>query len=230
MIRRPPRSTLFPYTTLFRSGGLPIVTTRGRDKKIRDQYVSSGRGIYTEIPVAVLINFNSASASEIVAACLQDYGRAIVVGERSYGKGTVQRLMRIESGRSLLKITSATYWRPSGINIHRMPGDEVDAQWGVSPNPGFEEKLDEAEYLNWRKFRRRRDVIGTADNGTLAAQMDKEDGQLPVTFADRALKRAVDHFQKVLGSSQETQAVVRQPKPTTCRRKGSEQWPAKSSS
>ena len=78
----------------------------------------------------MLIDRNSASASEIVAACLQDHGRAAIVGERSYGKGTVQRLMRVESGRSLLKLTIATYWRPSGKNIHRMPGDTARGRMG----------------------------------------------------------------------------------------------------
>ncbi len=112
---------------MFLRGGEAIVTTRGRDRKIRDRYVATGQGIYTQIPLAVLINHNSASASEIVAACFQDHRRAVIVGQRSYGKGTVQRLMRVESGRSLLKLTSATYWRPSGVNIHRMPGDALEA-------------------------------------------------------------------------------------------------------
>ena len=82
----------------------------------------------------MLINHNSASASEILAACLQDYNRAVIIGERSYGKGTVQRIMQIESGRSLLKLTSATYWRPSGQNIHRMADARESDSWGVKPN------------------------------------------------------------------------------------------------
>ena len=103
---------------------------------------------------------NSASASEILAACLQDHRRAVVVGQRSYGKGTVQRLMRIESGRSLLKLTSATYWRPSGRNIHRMVGATKEESWGVKPNQGLGIVLDVQEYLQWRHYRSRRDVLG----------------------------------------------------------------------
>ena len=99
--------------------------------------MSSGSG-NDKLPLAVLIDRNSASASEILAACLQDYGRAAVVGERSYGKGTVQRLMRIESGRSVLKLTTATYWRPSGKNIHRMPGAKPTDEWGVKPDAGLD--------------------------------------------------------------------------------------------
>lgn len=184
---------------MFLRGGLPIVTTRGRDKAIRDRYVSTGWGVYTEIPVAVLINHESASASEIVAACLQDYDRAVVIGERSYGKGTVQRLMRVESGRSLLKLTSATYWRPSGKNIHRMPSDGEEAQWGVTPDPGLDVKLDEAEYVNWRKYRHHRDLFGNSAEGNLTSQIDQAVGQLPESFTDRVLDRAVAHLQQRLG-------------------------------
>ncbi len=183
---------------LFLQGGQTILITRGRDQKIRDRYVSTDQGAYTEIPLVVLINHNSASASEIVAACLQDYGRAVVIGERSYGKGTVQRLMRLESGRSLLKLTSATYWRPSGKNIHRMPHDTQADQWGVKPNPGFVIKLDEEQYLNWRKYRRRRDLIGHGSSGDLAARIDQEDGQLPDAFTDNALDLAVEYLRREL--------------------------------
>jgi len=108
---------------LFLRAGRTIVTTRDREQETRDRFVSTGKGDYLEVPLAVLINNDSASASEIVAACLQDYGRAVIVGQRSYGKGTVQRLFtHIEAGRSLLKLTTATYWRPNEHNIHRMPG------------------------------------------------------------------------------------------------------------
>ena len=96
---------------LFLRAGRTIVSTRDRDGKVRDRYLSTGSGGYADLPLVVLVDRNSASASEIVAACLQDYDRAKIIGERSYGKGTVQRLMHIESGRSLLKLTSATYWR-----------------------------------------------------------------------------------------------------------------------
>ena len=68
---------------LFLRAGQPIVTTRGRDGKTRDRFVSTGRGGYTQIPLVVLVNHNSASASEILAACLQDYGRATIVGQRT---------------------------------------------------------------------------------------------------------------------------------------------------
>ena len=180
---------------LFLRAGQTIVTTRGRERKVRDRFVSTGNGGYTSLPLAILVNQNSASASEIVAACLQDYSRAVVIGQRSYGKGTVQRLMPVESGRSLLKLTSATYWRPSEQNIHRMPGDTDAATWGVQPNPGFEVRLDEKEYLNWQRYRSRRDVFGKDPSGPLVELLNEEDGKLPDGFVDRALERAIEHLQ-----------------------------------
>lgn len=184
---------------LFLRAGLPIVTTRDRDEQIRERFVSTGRGGYLQLPLAVLINHNSASASEILAACLQDYKRAVIVGERTYGKGTVQRLMPIESGRSLLKLTAATYWRPSGDNIHRMPGNTDADPWGVKPDEGFEVPMDDEQYLLWRKYRYRRDILGPRQEGSLAEQFDEQEGKLPESFKDEALDLAAKYLQEKLG-------------------------------
>jgi carboxyl-terminal processing protease len=184
---------------LFLRAGLPIVTTRDRDEQIRERFVSTGRGGYLDLPLAVLINHNSASAAEILAACLQDYKRAVIVGERTYGKGTVQRLMPIESGRSLLKLTTATYWRPSGANIHRMPGDTEADPWGVRPDEGFDVSMDDEQYLVWRKYRYRRDIFGPRQEGSLAEQFDEQDGRLPETFTDEVLDLATGYLQSKIG-------------------------------
>lgn len=183
---------------LFLRAGLTIVTTRGRGQVVRDRFVSTGSGGTIDQPLAILVNRDSASAAEILAACLQDYHRAVVIGQRTYGKGTVQRLMPIESGRSLLKLTSATYWRPNGRNIHRMQGATDQDLWGVSPNEGFEVVLDDDQYLQWRNYRRRRDLLGNGEPGPLAAQIDKEDGKPPESFTDQAFQRALRHLQATL--------------------------------
>jgi carboxyl-terminal processing protease len=88
--------------------------------------------------MVVLIDGDSASASEVVAACLQDHGRAKLVGVRSFGKGTVQNVLPLQGGRSALKLTTARYYRPNGQNIHRLDAAPDDDLWGVRPDEGFE--------------------------------------------------------------------------------------------
>lgn len=139
-----------------------IVETRRRDGQIEDRYTASEKLEFDKnTPMVVLINGRSASASEIVAACLQDHDRAVVCGERSWGKGTVQNVITMENQKSILKITTASYWRPSGKNIHRKEGATNDDEWGVVPNPGFEVWLSpekQFEILRYRNFRDRQNI------------------------------------------------------------------------
>jgi carboxyl-terminal processing protease len=101
-------------------------------------------------PMAVLINRHSASASEIVAAALQDNHRAVVVGERSFGKGSVQKLLYLNPDQtSAIKLTTETYWRPSGKNIHRAPTSKESDDWGVRPDPGMEVPTTEEERIRY---------------------------------------------------------------------------------
>ena len=104
----------------------------------------SGTLVDPRKPVAVLIDSNSASASEIVAASLQDHHRASIVGTRSYGKGTVQNILPLQYGRSALRLTVARYYRPNGENIHRSKDAAETEQWGVTPDAGLIVELDEA--------------------------------------------------------------------------------------
>jgi carboxyl-terminal processing protease len=89
------------------------------------------RSLVTDIPMFVLTNEGSASASEIVAGALQDYNRAVIVGQRSFGKGSVQVLYPLDSGDAMFKITTQYYRLPGGRLIHRRPGA---TEWGVEPN------------------------------------------------------------------------------------------------
>jgi carboxyl-terminal processing protease len=98
---------------IFIPKGKKVVTTKGKVEENNINYETLNAPVDTEIPVAVLINRGSASASEIVAGTLQDYDRAIIVGEKSYGKGLVQ-LSRPLSYNSQVKITTAKYYTPTG--------------------------------------------------------------------------------------------------------------------
>ena len=96
--------------------------------------------------MAVLINGNSASASEILGACLQDQNRAVIVGERSYGKGSVQNIRKFAATGGEIKLTTATFWRPNGKNLNKASTKGTDEEdWGVRPSKGFAVKLDPAE-------------------------------------------------------------------------------------
>jgi carboxyl-terminal processing protease len=110
--------------------------------------------------MAVLTNRLSASASEILSACLQDHKRAIVVGERSWGKGSVQNVIELEGGGSALKLTTASYHRPSGKNIHRFPGATDADEWGVTPDDGYVVQFTDSDAEQYQKYRRERDLPG----------------------------------------------------------------------
>jgi carboxyl-terminal processing protease len=137
-----------------------IVTIRGRGGREKDAYVATPQtAIPADVPIVVLINQYSASASEIVSACLQDHQRAVVVGQRSWGKGTVQNIILLEAGESALKLTTASYWRPSDQNIHRKTDAKEEDDWGVTPSQGFEVKLSDEDFEKVLLQRRRRDIF-----------------------------------------------------------------------
>ena len=151
-----------------------------------------------DLPLAVLVNQNSASAAEIVAACLQDDGRAVVVGQRSYGKGTVQQLLPLESGKSLLKLTWASFWRPSGANIHRAAGASDNAQWGVMPDNGLERKLLPEEYKAYEAYREKRDGISQIESAT---DNEVRTVSKSAAFVDAQLQLAVKYLSGKLGDA-----------------------------
>lgn len=107
-----------------------IVSTKGRVGPA-DIYRAEKKHTLPDFPVAVLVNNWSASASEIVAGALQDHRRAIIVGEHTFGKGSVQTVFQLEEGTSALKLTTAHYYTPSGRGIHR---DETNGEGGLKPD------------------------------------------------------------------------------------------------
>jgi carboxyl-terminal processing protease len=192
---------------LFLSDGR-IVTTKGRNHR-EEPYDAKPEGTLLEpaerYPIVVLVNKFSASASEIVAAALQDHGRAVVIGERSYGKGSVQNIILMEHETSALKLTTASYWRPSGKNIHRFPDSKETDEWGVKPNPGFEVPMNDEERFEYAQWRNDRDIVrAKADATPLKAAkkdtakddkaVDKKEAKKP--FVDRVLDKALEYLRK----------------------------------
>ena len=138
-----------------------IVSTKGRNTAAK-KYDAQKDALYEDLPMVVLVNQNSASASEIVSAALQDHKRAVIVGQRSYGKGSVQNIIDLDGGNSVLKLTVASYYRPSGENIHKFKNAKNSDKWGVSPDKGAEVKLPHSEYVRWFIARRERDFESAA--------------------------------------------------------------------
>jgi carboxyl-terminal processing protease len=133
--------------------------TRDRERTLRGH----SEGSYLNFPMVVLVNDGSASASEILSACLQDHGRAVVMGERTYGKGSVQNVEPFPPTGGKIKLTTATFWPPSGKNLNKASttGKEEE-DWGVRPDKGFDLKLESGEknelfdrLYNWQNIPRR---------------------------------------------------------------------------
>jgi C-terminal peptidase prc len=171
---------------LFIDDGL-IVTVRPRNKP-EMSYVGKADGSYTSFPLVCLVNGGSASASEIVSACLQDHGRCVVVGSRSYGKGSVQTIhwFATDAGKGKLKLTTATFWRPSGRNLNRTStkGRDED-EWGVTPNAGYNLKLGTKEQYDLQDHLRDQEIIHPPGYVPSASKTD---------FRDRQLEMALDYL------------------------------------
>jgi len=136
-----------------------IVSTRGRDPEDGDRYNATPGDLINGKPIVVLINGGSASASEIVAAALKDHRRAIIVGTKSFGKGSVQTVMPLRE-QSAMRLTTARYYSPSGRSIQNL---------GVTPDIIVEQprrRTDDEE--DDFKFRSESDLRGSLSNDSLS--------------------------------------------------------------
>ena len=139
-----------------------IVSTRGRDPENGDRHNATVGDLAQQKPLVVLVNGGSASASEIVAGALQDHRRAIVVGTKSFGKGSVQTVMPMR-GSGAMKLTTARYYTPSGRSIQAL---------GISPDiiveqPRREAEDDEEATDTPRRSRSEADLRGSLNNDSL---------------------------------------------------------------
>jgi len=156
-----------PVCGRFLPAGKLIVSIEGRENQKQVIRSAAGGPKYTELPLIVLINGNSASAAEIFAACMKDYGRAVLIGERSFGKGSVQSVIPFASGRGALKLTTARYFTPLRRPIHGR-GIPPDIEIPLTP----------------------------AQRNLLSAQLNSHPGELrplvPRPMRDVALERALE--------------------------------------
>ena len=143
-----------------------IVSTRGRNPEDGERFNATEGDLANGLPMVVLINGGSASASEIVAGALKDHRRAIVVGTKSFGKGSVQTVMPLR-GDGAMRLTTARYYTPSGRSIQALgvSPDIVVAQPRTTP---ASEEEDEAEDTTRPRSRSEADLRGRLDNDSLS--------------------------------------------------------------
>ncbi len=161
---------------LFLESGV-IVSTRGRIKDANREELAVAEGTLPGFPVALVVNQGSASASEILAGALQDHRRAVLVGARTYGKGSVQRVYPFDDGeRGALKLTTARYYTPSGRSIHKTKDDVGGIVPDVLITLSIDEQREMARKIREETLRRR------SEGGEIGAP----------EYVDPQLQRAID--------------------------------------
>jgi len=158
-----------------------IVSIRGRKVRPQEKRAHKGNDYPKDLLLVVLVNQYSASASEIVAGALQDHARATLIGEETFGKGSVQEVLRMPNGSGAIKLTTAKYYTPSGRTFSR---DPKTGKGGLVPDIKVPYTLEQNRQLfrQWRELVVPRDSTQEKENST-------EDEE---PFVDTQLQRAVD--------------------------------------
>jgi carboxyl-terminal processing protease len=168
----------------FKKGEL-IVYTQGRKPADREEYRAELDGAPVNIPIVVLINAGSASAAEVVTGALKDTGRAVIVGERSFGKGSVQSVFKLDNGEGL-RLTTARYFTPSGTTIHEK---------GIAPH--VEVVMTPTEDTKLARQRSRSDVTDAAEFRARFGFEPVADRQLDVALAVLKARRLLEDHDAV---------------------------------
>jgi carboxyl-terminal processing protease len=142
-----------------------VVSTRGAQSKPQVLMAQPG-GSYIDGDLVVLVNEYSASAAEIVSGALKDWRRSVTVGQRSYGKGSVQKVLQIPRHTAYMKLTTDHYYLPSGRCLHRNPGDKV---WGVDPD--MQVLVSPRQMKRWLDIRRKTDLLQDTGPGQLDSDL-----------------------------------------------------------
>ncbi len=162
-----------------------IVSTVNRRKAVQ-QYRATQNTPARTLPLVVLVNHASASASEIVAGSLQAHGRATVVGERTFGKGCVQHMIYLTEQRAAISLTTAYYRLPNGRIIHRTAENTDGGDWGVTPD--FPVYIDDDEMHAVRDRRRNIDTPTTPGDHDTESAVE--------IYTDRQLAKAIECLQQ----------------------------------
>jgi carboxyl-terminal processing protease len=163
-----------------------IVSTKGRKKDDASRVFAKKGDIINGKPLVVLINSGSASASEIVAGALKDHSRAIIIGTRSFGKGSVQSIIPL-AGNGAMRLTTARYYTPSGISIQAK---------GIQPDIIVEAGITEAN-KDKKKNRREENLRGALDNKNTKSKDENPEPKIKLTVTEKLIQdnqvsRAID--------------------------------------
>jgi carboxyl-terminal processing protease len=177
-----------------------IVSTSGR-KADGKQWFARRDGTYPDFQMAVLIDGGTASAAEIVAGAMRDNRRALVVGEHSYGKGSVQEVVRLDHSGGAIKLTTAYYYLPGGECIQRTPESEARGAWGVRPNlpVNMTDEQRRRWFAVWREIGRE-PVPGASSRPSTMPEIDDpvdlKTSARRLLDVDIQLKKAVEYLQR----------------------------------
>ncbi|MEM6332089.1 MAG: S41 family peptidase [Planctomycetota bacterium] len=149
-------SAAVKISDMFLERGQRIVSIEGRRTPERVFDATAPMLVHPSVEVVILANEASASASEILTGALAENGRALFVGTRTFGKGSVQSVRELDAASGAIKLTNAYYYLPNGRNIHRRADAEV---WGVDPSPGSYVVMTPDEVSEMVRARRDRDAV-----------------------------------------------------------------------
>lgn len=182
-----------------------IVTTRSTNNS-EHTYKADGKSLLGDLPLVILVNEQTASAAEILAGAVKDNHRATLLGTRTYGKGSIQEIMKLDADGSAIKLTTAHYFLPSGRTIQKRPGNQ---DWGVDPTDGYYIPLDAKQAEALQKSMQNREIVGRPKTETKKADAltpesigkDYADPQLAAALTSMKARLAGGAFTKV-GKSQ----------------------------